>query len=273
MPRRTPPAGRAPPLDAATARRPPTAPPSSAARSVARRRLGVGGLGDRAHDRRRARAPAATHGADRAGVDAADREPRQRRVRGRVARRARARPPGGPAWSASRAPARRRCSRRRSASPASTCAGECVDCPTSASAPTSARASATGRSSWPTWTPSAPAAATRSGRSLRMNSAPARAQRARGRSRAAARISSSSRVLVAQLEDVDAAAQRAVEQRARARAGARRGTGARRRRARRSARSALTVWQRTGGSALPWSRNGSPSRAERAAPRPPTVRS
>ena len=52
-----------------------------------------------------------------------------------------------------------------------TCSREWVESPTSASGPASRRASATGRSSWPTWTPSAPQAATRSGRSLRMNSA------------------------------------------------------------------------------------------------------
>ena len=51
------------------------------------------------------------------------------------------------------------------------CSREWVESPTSASGPANRRASATGRSSWPTWTPSASQAATRSGRSLRMNSA------------------------------------------------------------------------------------------------------
>ena len=58
-----------------------------------------------------------------------------------------------------------------------------------------------GSSSWPTWMPSAPHASTRSGRSLRMKSAswPAKAF-------AACTSASSSRRLVAQLDQVDAAA-------------------------------------------------------------------
>ena len=55
---------------------------------------------------------------------------------------------------------------------ASTCEGEWVESPTRAASPAIRRASATGASSWPTWTPSAPHASTSSGRSLRMKIAP-----------------------------------------------------------------------------------------------------
>src|SRR5436190_1857444 len=55
---------------------------------------------------------------------------------------------------------------------ASTCSTVWVDCPINASGPAASRASATGMSSWPTWAPSAPHSATRSGRSLRMKRPP-----------------------------------------------------------------------------------------------------
>ena len=62
-------------------------------------------------------------------------------------------------------------------------------------------------SSWPTWQPSAPAACTRSGRSLRISSAPAAshsAPRDGGRRQQLVRGG----LLVAQLHDVDAAGER-----------------------------------------------------------------
>ena len=90
-------------------------------------------------------------------------------------RRSRDPPPAAPAWSASRAPARPRGSRppgrRRPRRPAP---GACVERPTIRSGPITPRASAGASSSWPRCTPSALAASTRSGRSLRMNSAPTR---------------------------------------------------------------------------------------------------
>ena len=65
-------------------------------------------------------------------------------------------------------------------------------------------------SSWPTCTPSAPQAAARSGRSLSTNSAPAASQSARAVAAAASELVVGG-VLVAQLEEVDAAGQRALE--------------------------------------------------------------
>ena len=175
-------------------------------------------------------------------VDPADREPRhaaaRRRPRGG---RGRARRPGGRAWSASRAPGRRRRSRRRARGV--DLLGRVRRAPDEPRpAPASARASATGMSSWPTCTPSAPAARARSGRSLRMNSAPRVGAQRAAPSAAAARSSSSARVLVAQLEDVDAAAQRRredVAERPPAGRGRRRGRGARR--GARGARCACTA--------------------------------
>ena len=72
----------------------------------------------------------------------------------------------------------------------------------------------TGMSLRPTWTPSAPHASTRSGRSLRTNSAPcSRAGRTERLGRGDERLVVE--LLVAQLDDVDAAAQRRLEQRTR----------------------------------------------------------
>ena len=163
---------RAPLTTALPQRAPPVA---RAAR--ARRGLGVGGLGDRAHDDDPARA-ARGHVADVARVQPADREPRRRQVRRRPLDVAE---PGGRAARLGR----RRVHRSDDdvvdvgigvglARPAP---GACVDRPTIRSGPTAARAAATGASSCPTCTPSAPHASTRSGRSLRMNSAPARVGR------------------------------------------------------------------------------------------------
>ena len=66
-------------------------------------------------------------------------------------------------------------------------------------------------SSWPRCTPSAPVASTRSGRSLRMNSAPCSAQ-SRRNGPAASITSRSAASLHPQLHDVDAAAERAGEE-------------------------------------------------------------
>ena len=73
---------------------------------------------------------------------------------------------------------RRSCRPRGSPLPsaASISARVWVETPTSRSVPTAARASASGMSPWPTWTPSASHASTRSGRSLRTNSAPCASQ-------------------------------------------------------------------------------------------------
>ena len=60
----------------------------------------------------------------------------------------------------------------RLAEPASSSAGAWVESPTMASGPRMRRASAGGASSWPTWTPSAPASRARSGRSFKMNGTP-----------------------------------------------------------------------------------------------------
>ena len=65
-------------------------------------------------------------------------------------------------------------------------------------------------SSWPTWTPSAPQAAARSGRSLSTKSAPAAWQRSRAMLGGGQQLVVGG-VLVAQLEEVDAAGQRAVQ--------------------------------------------------------------
>ena len=85
--------------------------------------------------------------------------------------RARARPPAAPASSASRARVRRRCSRRRAPRPHRPARGVGREADEAVRADERARLR-TAMSSWPTCTPSAPARATRSGRSLRMNSAP-----------------------------------------------------------------------------------------------------
>ena len=78
--------------------------------------------------------------------------------------------------------------------------------------PTSARASSTDMSLRPTWTPSAPHASTRSGRSLRTKSAPcAVARRTERLGRSDERLVVE--LLVAELDDVHAAAQRRVRER------------------------------------------------------------
>ena len=132
-------------------------------------------------------------------------------------RRTPARRPGGRAWSASRARGRPRGSRRP---------GRRRPRPPARARGSSGRRSGPGRpiaragagvpSSWPTCTPSAPHASTRSGRSLRMNSAPCASAAARNVF-AAATSSVVDERLVAQLDQVDAAAQRRVEERARPR--------------------------------------------------------
>ena len=153
------------------------------------------------------RAPASSTAGERVRVDAADREPRRGRRRAPRGGRGRARSPGGPPSSASRGRGRRRSSRRpRRRRPARS---ECVERPTIRS-PTTARASGTGVSSWPTWTPSAPAASTRSGRSLRMNVAPASSHSARATCGRGEDLLVG-RVLLAQLEDVDPVGQRGRE--------------------------------------------------------------
>ena len=103
----------------------------------------------------------------------------------RVARRARAPPPAGRAWSASRGPDRRRCSRRRSPAAASICAGrvgrEARSSRSGADelaglAPRRCRPGRRGRRR-------RRRRATRSGRSLRMNSASCASQAARSDAR------------------------------------------------------------------------------------------
>ena len=130
--------------------------------SRARPQLGGGGLGvgrvaDRPDDDDAAR-PGRDDLGDVAGVDAADREPGQVGLGGGRADVVEAR----------RGPARLR--RRRPDGPdadvvgaglaggswaARSCSGSWVERPTTASGPARRRASATGMSSWPTWTPSA----------------------------------------------------------------------------------------------------------------------
>ena len=155
--------------------------------------------------------PACDHLADVAGVQAADREERHARVRRRVADQLQTRPPGGPAWSASRARARRRCSRPAPGRPRRSRPGRGWR-GRSASPGRRARAPPrTGMSSWPTWTPSAPTSAATSGRSLTMK------QRADPPHRARARVGDRRQlvvgeVLLAQLDDVDAAGDRGAEQ-------------------------------------------------------------
>ena len=75
-------------------------------------------------------------------------------------------------------------------------------------------AAATGSSSWPTWTPSAPQASTRPGSSLRKKSAPC-SRAARGeRLGEGEQLLGAARRLLAQLDHVDAAGDRGLEQRA-----------------------------------------------------------
>ena len=134
----------------------------------------VGGLGDRADDDE-PRGAGAGHGRNGGAVDPADGKPGQRRVRRPRSGRSPARRPGGRASSASRGRVRRRGSRRAVAVAAASELGRAVgrEADHGARPGELARAAATAMSSWPTWTPSARSAATRSGRSLRMKSAPA----------------------------------------------------------------------------------------------------
>ena len=135
--------------------------------------------------------------------------PRRRRSRGPR--------PGGPAWSASRAPGRRRGSRRRGRRrPRRPARARASSARRSGPARPRARACAGVPSSWPTCTPSAAHASTRSGRSLRMNSAPCASAAARNACAAVDQPVVVER-LVAQLDHVDAAAQRGVEERPRPR--------------------------------------------------------
>ena len=194
------------------------APPSAGHRrpALAARRaaLGVGGLGQRAHDRDpRARRPRAT-APTLPVVDPADREERDGRVRAPRSARARGRPPAGPAWSASRARGRRRCSRRRRAGRVDL-VGRVRREPDE---PLVADELAGPRDRQVVLADVDPvgagAARTRSGRSLRMNSAPC--ARAGGREpprRGEDRLVGA--VLHPQLDDVDAAAQRRLEERVR----------------------------------------------------------
>ena len=96
------------------------------------------------------------------------------------ARRAPAGPgrsPGGPAWSAWSTAARRRSSRRPgSAAAASACAGLWLLRPMSGPGPRMRRATGTGRSSWPRWSTSAPAASATSARSFTASRRPCRRQ-------------------------------------------------------------------------------------------------
>ena len=173
--------------------------------------LGIVGAGQRAHHGDPVCA-GGSHGGDVRRVDPADGEERRPRVSGRIARRARCPRPGGPAWSGWRGRARPRCSRRRAQRP-------CRSAPASAWRARSddlrppLRARRRRRlSSWPTCTPSAPAAATRSGRSLRMNSAPWAAHARAKRWAVSSSDAVVGRILDAQLDDVDAAAQSSVEE-------------------------------------------------------------
>ena len=170
----------------------PNGDPSRAQRS---RRPRVVGLGDRPHDddppSRRASTAAGTFAASSPPIaNHGLRDGARARTRRTPAPR-----PGGRAWSASRAPGRPRGSRRRRRRrAASACAGAWVERPTIRSGPTTRARRAGVPSSWPTCTPSAPHASTRSGRSLRMNSAPCASAAARN-ARAAATSASSSSVL------------------------------------------------------------------------------
>ena len=202
-----PAAGRglpASPALAATCADATSSPSVNAARSARAAASGSARLGQRPHDRDPARAPASR---DRADVR------RRRSRRSRRTGRSRARPRSGrarvrrpavPAWSASRGRGRRRCSRRRACARRRSARGVCVEARRADRGRRVARASADGMSSWPTCTPSAPALSTRSGRSLRMNSAPwARTAAANRRAGGDDRLVVG--VLDPQLHDVDAA--------------------------------------------------------------------
>ena len=153
-------------------------------------------------------APAPTTPADERGVDPADGEERHRGVRGRVAHQLEA--DRRPARLGRRGVhrARRRCSRRPAVRRRRSAPGECVESPTSRSAPTIARASRHGRVVLADVDAVGAAGRARSGRSLTISSAPAASHSRRVAPRRRRRSSSSSAVLDPQLDDVDAAAQR-----------------------------------------------------------------
>ena len=244
---------------------------------AARHGLGVVRVRDRAHDHGAPRARG-DDGPDRLRVDPADREPRDRAdVRGGVAHRVQADGRAGPPSSASRAPARRRCSRRRSPRRRR---------PARSSASTARRSRRRRRPRAPRRPACRPGrrgrrrrrpATARSGRSLTMNSAPcARAALRRPRGRGEdLRVG---RGLVAELDEVDAAAQRAVERALEARA-VRDEVQVRVPEARAAVGSAaahthsLASATRSDRRYHRWPEREPTTRAERAAPRPPTVRS
>ena len=157
-------------------------------------------------------------------VEPADREPRlAHRVRPRTPR-TRVPRPGGRAWSASRGRGRPRCSRRRRRRrPRRPARARGWSGRRSGPGRPSRAPPRASRRPGPTCTPSAPHASTRSGRSLRTKSAPCASAAARKTFAASINPSSDER-LVAQLDQVDAAAQRRVEER-RVGARRRRGTG------------------------------------------------
>ena len=162
---------------------------------LARPRSGVGGVGQRAHDRDPLGAGVAAPAPTLAGRDPADREERHRRVRrrvadelepdGRAARLGRRRVDGPDADVVDVAPPP-----RRSAS------GECVERPTSRRRRRSRAPAAPAVSSWPTWTPSAPAASDQVGTVVEDEQRVVARRRRRAKRRAAARISSSEPSLI-----------------------------------------------------------------------------
>jgi hypothetical protein len=154
-------------------------------------------------------------GVDRLGrvarIEAADREERHRGVLGGVADQLEAdgRAPGLGRGLVDRADAdvvdQRRVDSRRSR------CGACVESPISMSGPTSSRTSATGMSSWPTCTPSAPTSLATEGRSLTISSAPSRSHSARAALATASQLLVG-QVLLAQLHDLDASGDRGAQQ-------------------------------------------------------------
>ena len=174
--------------------------------------------------RRRRPRPRSRGRCRRSRTTARRRRPRPRggsaRARRRAAPPSSASPRPGPAliWSGRASPV--------AASAASNCSGEWVERPTRAPGPASARASATGMSSWPTWTPSAPHASTSSGWSFKKKSAPCASAARRNGSASAIELLGAARRLLAELDQVGAAAKRRVEERRRDR---RRRAGPRRR--------------------------------------------
>ena len=155
------------------------------AAQLARRGLGIGRVADRAHDDDPPRA-GGDDLADVGRVDAADREPGVVAAGCAAACSIRLEPGGRPARLGRRLPDRAGAElvgpgAPRAASAASNCSRRVGREPDQRRGPGRARASATGSSSWPTWTPSASHASTRPGSSLRKKSAPcSRAARANG---------------------------------------------------------------------------------------------